>query len=83
MASAIQGQNGLPSWLLRILQRQSTERAFHPEDGVGQLPLRGELFSLDHLRSHAIALANSMSIGPSRTSSREFHDRVDENARIL
>lgn len=56
---------------------------FQPEDGIGQLPLRGELFSLDHLRAHAIQLAGSLPVASAPPSAQAFHRRVEENGRIL
>ncbi len=54
-----------------------------PEDGIGQPPLRGELFSFDHLRSYAVDLAESLETGDAPPTLQTFQRRVDENARVL
>ncbi len=56
---------------------------FQPEDSVGQAPLRGEQFSLDHLRSYAIELAQALPPQKKPVAARGFHQRAGENGRIL
>ncbi len=83
MPRAIDEQNGTRSRLRNEWPRGIPAAIFRPEDGIGQLPLRGELFSLDHLRTHAVNLASSLQTHLAIPKSQSFHQRVEENGRVL
>lgn len=76
-------QTALRTRVRNELPRGIPTTLFQPEDGIGQLPLRGELYSLDHLRNHAIGLASSLQINLALPKSQTFHQHVEENGRVL
>ncbi len=63
------------------LQTWKSRRTRH-RPGVNEEPLRGELFSLDQLASHARTLAGSHQIFTGRGSNRLL-ERLDHNEKIL
>ena len=46
-------------------------------------PLRGELYSIEHLRSHAVTLARTLTVVPSRESDRRFQQRFRNAAQEI
>ncbi len=49
----------------------------------GLSPLRGELFSIEHLRLHAVSLAKTLLITPLRSTDGRFQQRFQQTARAL
>ncbi len=59
------------------------ERLSPDELRTADEPLRGELFSIDHLRNHAADLAKRMTRGPANVANRKFFQRFQQNAAYL
>lgn len=68
--------------MLRTLRAKKKEtRRF--DDRTSVQPLRGELFSIEHLKSHAASLAKTLTVTSDKVSDGSFHQRYRQTANIL
>lgn len=68
--------------MLRTLRAKKKEtRRF--DDRTSVQPLRGELFSIEHLKSHAASLAKSLTVTKGKVSDGRFQQRYRQTATVL
>jgi len=58
---------------------RATSRSRRDDTQHALQPLRGELFSIEHLRTHAAELAKTLAVSQSRAMDREFRARFQRN----